>query len=71
MYVILAVPAETPVTMPELLPIVATEVLLLLHVPPVVALLSVMVNPKHVGTLPVMGVAAILVMEIDPLPVVL
>ena len=42
-------PADNPVTRPELL-IVATPVLPLLHVPPVVASVSVIVEPIH--TLP-------------------
>ena len=41
-----AVPAATPVTMPDV-PIVATPVLLLAHVPPVGVLLSVDVLPTH------------------------
>ena len=41
-----AVPFTTPDTTPELV-IVATPVLLLLQLPPLVALVSVMVVPRH------------------------
>ena len=49
----LAVPAVMPLTTP-LVPTVATEVLLLLHVPPAVALLSVVVLPAVSVAVPVM-----------------
>ena len=49
------VPAVTPVTMPVPDPIVAMAVLLLLHVPPPEASLSVVVNPTHAFRVPVMG----------------
>jgi hypothetical protein len=42
-YVIVAVPRDNPFTMPLVIPIVATEVLLLLHVPPPVVLANVVV----------------------------
>jgi hypothetical protein len=42
-----AVPDETPLTTPLPVPTVATEVLLLLQVPPVVASLSVKVEATH------------------------
>ncbi len=48
-----AVPAATPVTTP-VLPTVAMPVALLLHVPPVVALLSVVVLPTVTVAVPVM-----------------
>ncbi len=48
-------PAPTPVTMPLLVPTVATEALLLLHTPPVVALEKVVVNPWQTLEAPVMG----------------
>ena len=41
------VPAVTPVTIPVLAPTDAVPVLLLLHVPPVVAELSVVTAPVH------------------------
>ena len=47
------VPAATPVTTPVVL-IVATEVLLLLHVPPAVASVKLVVNPIHTDAVPVM-----------------
>jgi len=47
------VPARTPVTMPVLVPIVATALLLLLQLPPVVALLSVVVRPSQTLIVPV------------------
>jgi hypothetical protein len=46
------VPAATPVTTPEVALIVATVTLLLLHVPPVVASLSVSVEPAHTPATP-------------------
>jgi hypothetical protein len=48
------VPVATPVTIPVLLPIVAIAVLLLVHVPPEVAQLRVVVFAAHVVALPVM-----------------
>ena len=47
-------PADTPVTTPLLLT-VATAVLLLLHTPPTVALLKVVVDPTHALAVPVIG----------------
>jgi hypothetical protein len=46
-YVIKAVPVETPVKMPEAGPIVATAALLQLHSPPVESLLHVIVLPRQ------------------------
>lgn len=46
------VPAATPVTMP-VLPTVALVTALLLHVPPLVALASVVVLPIQVNAVPV------------------
>ncbi len=40
-------PAAMPVATPLVLPIVTTDVLLLLHTPPPVALLSVVVEDAH------------------------
>jgi len=48
------VPAVTPVTTPLLVPMVATVVLLLLHEPPAVASLSVVVRPEQTLAVPVM-----------------
>ena len=53
-YVMIDVPADTPVTTPELL-IVATLVLPLVHVPPAVASASVVVVPEHSVVVPVTG----------------
>ena len=47
-----AVPAVTPVTIPDV-PIVATAVLLLLHTPPVVVLLNVVVEVAQTIAVPV------------------
>ena len=49
------VPADTPVTTPELF-IVATSVLLLLHEPPAVASLNVLVFQIQTLVIPVIGV---------------
>ena len=48
-------PADTPVTTPVELLIVATAVLLLLHTPPLELLLKVVVLPTQVLELPVIG----------------
>ena len=53
-YDMVDVPGEFPVTIPEL-PIVATPVLLLDHVPPVVELASVCVEPLHIEKVPVIA----------------
>jgi hypothetical protein len=53
--VIVTVPEATPVTTPVVEPTVAIAVLLLLHVPPDVALLSVVILPGHTLAVPVMG----------------
>jgi len=50
--VIVAVPPDTPVSIPELLPIVATAVLLLVQVPPVNASVSVEVVPGQTTNVP-------------------
>ena len=44
---ILAVPAATPVTIPVLLPMVATDGLLLLHTPPLTLLVRPVVLPAQ------------------------
>jgi hypothetical protein len=49
------VPPETGVTTPEVLPMVATAVVTLLHVPPGVVVERVMVEPIHTGTDPLMA----------------
>ena len=51
----LVVPAVRPLTTPLVLT-VPTAVLLLLHVPPVVALASAVVLPTHTLEVPVIGV---------------
>lgn len=53
-YVIVATPAATPLTMPPGF-ILATSGLLLLHVPPGVMSFSVVVVPVHTVVLPVIG----------------
>ena len=54
MQVIVAVPVATPVTMPDVAPIVATDVLLLLQLPVPNVLLSVVVPPAHTVLVPEM-----------------
>ena len=49
------VPADPPVTIPVLAPALAMVVLLLLHVPPVVVLLSVVVEPIHTEDVPLIA----------------
>ncbi len=58
-YVMIVVPCAAPETTPELLPTVATDVLLLTHVPAVEELASVVVLPLHIVVVPVIepGVA--------------
>ena len=50
-----AVPAATPVTIPVTEPTVALAVLLLVHVPPVVTSVNVVVVPVHTFSVPVIG----------------
>ena len=51
-----AVPGpEIPLTIPVDAPIVATAVLLLLHVPPATVLLSVILDPTHTADVPVIA----------------
>lgn len=52
----MVVPANTPVTTPELGSIVETDVLLLFHVPPMVPSLNVIVDPSHTVEGPVIAV---------------
>jgi hypothetical protein len=51
-YVISALPVPAPVTIPLLEPTVATARSLLLHVPPVVASVNVIVDPTHTKDAP-------------------
>ena len=51
------VPEATPVTLPVTGSITATAVLLLLHAPPLVALLKVADDDTHTDVLPVMPVS--------------
>jgi hypothetical protein len=60
----ITVPAVTPVTTPDVAFIDAMDVLLLLHVPPVVASANVLVDPTHTLVVPVIG-------EIEPVPTVI
>jgi hypothetical protein len=62
MYVIIVVPEVIPDTTPLPEPMVATEVLLLLQVPPDTLLLSVLVVPVHTVVVPVIGDAVFTVM---------
>ena len=54
-YFMIAVPVDTPVTKPVVMPMVAMAVLLLLHVPPGVASLNIVVFPRHIEVVPVIG----------------
>lgn len=54
-------PAVTPVTMPVVLFTVAIAVLPLLHTPPVVGLVSVVVVPAHKPAVPLMAPTALMV----------
>jgi len=51
-YVIVVVPADTPVTAPELTSIVATEVLLEDHVPPIPVVLNVVEPFEQIAVVP-------------------
>ena len=48
----LAVPAAMPVTIPEDEPMVALEVLLLVHIPPASASVKFVVNPRQTEAVP-------------------
>ena len=52
MYVMFALPAAIPVTIPDVAFTVATDVLLLVQVPPVTASLNVVVLPAQTDALP-------------------
>jgi hypothetical protein len=70
-YFIIVVPADMPLTRPEELPIVATEVLLLLQVPPGVASDSVVVAPRQMLKRPVIGGDELMVTDLialQPVP---
>lgn len=54
-YVIVGVPAKTPVTIPDEVPIVASAGLLLLHTPVPVVLVSITFEPTHTVAEPVMA----------------
>ena len=64
MYVIVAVPPKTPVITPVILSILATLGVLLLHVPPMVVSVSVVVVPWHMIKVPVIGVGSALTVMI-------
>jgi hypothetical protein len=64
-YVIVDVPPDIKETIPEVLPIVATEGLELVHVPPVVALLSVDEPPAQPDVVPVIEVDKALTVKTD------
>jgi hypothetical protein len=70
-YVMVGVPPATPVTT-LLVPMVASAVLLLLHTPPVVVSLNVVVRPTHTVAIPVIGAGSGLTVstrtELQPLP---
>jgi hypothetical protein len=51
----MAVPAETPLTIPEPEPMVAMDVAVVLHAPPASASLSVVVAPAHNVAVPVIA----------------
>ena len=61
-----AVPCATPETTPEALPAVAIVALLLVHVPPPTALPSVVVEPAHTVSVPVIGDEVPEVIVADP-----
>jgi hypothetical protein len=52
------VPVATPETIPEPVPTVATDVLLLLHIPPGLASVKEVVDPTQTEVIPVIGAAA-------------
>jgi len=61
-YVIVAVPgagvADTPVTMPVPIPMLAIVGSLLVHVPPAVGCVNVVVRPSHTDVAPTIGAGA-------------
>jgi hypothetical protein len=60
MVAVLTVATVPPVTMPVVAPTEAIPVLLLLHVPPEAALLSVVVDPEQTLSVPSMDVGKVL-----------
>ncbi len=72
-YDTIVVPATSPLTTPALL-IVAAVGLVLLHTPPVLVVLSVVVLPTHTCGVPVMALGSaltvIVVVVIQPVPTV-
>ena len=54
-------PPETPVTTPLVPSMVATDVVVLVQVPPGVASLSVVVEPAQIVVIPVIGAVALTV----------
>ena len=71
-YVIVAVPGLTPVTSPVAELMAAIAVLLLLHVPPAVALVKVVVVPAHSPDTPLMAegtaTTVIVFVTVQPVP---
>jgi hypothetical protein len=67
------VPVAIPITTPVLLSIVATDVLVLLHDPPEVALLRVAAEPTHIADGPVIAEGGALTVRvlviIQPVPI--
>lgn len=59
-----AVPVVAPVTTPDAEPTGAIAVLLLLHAPPVVASVSVIVAPTHTLLLPVIAAGEVLTVTV-------
>jgi len=57
-HVIVAVPAATPLTIPDDEPMVAIAVLLLLHVAPMLVVLNVVLAPAQTANVPVMALGA-------------
>ena len=57
----LVVPPDKPVTMPDDEPAFATEVLLLVHIPPGTPSLNVVVLPWQTAGAPVMGIIGLTV----------
>lgn len=67
-------PAATPVTEPSVTPMFATDRLLLLHVPPVTALVSDVTAPAHTLSVPEMAGGKALTLTtvavLQPVPIV-
>jgi hypothetical protein len=63
-YDMIAVPAETPVTMPEILPTTAMPVDAELHRPPEVASVSVVVRPVQIAVVPAMATGGVLTVRL-------